>query len=111
MSGLDALLLVIVGASALLGLMRGFVGGVASIAAWLLGGWAALRLGGDVARLLADAEPDAMHLLMGYGACFVAVSLGVAAVAWAAPEDLPTYYLTPDALRVIAAARERLFPG
>jgi ADP-ribose pyrophosphatase YjhB (NUDIX family) len=35
----------------------------------------------------------------------------VAAVAWAAPEDLPTYDLTPDALRVIAEGRERLFPG
>lgn len=76
------LLLGIVGASALLGLMRGFVGGVASIAAWLLGGWAALKLGGEVARLFADAEPEAMHLLMGYGACFVAVSLGVVGVAW-----------------------------
>ena len=35
----------------------------------------------------------------------------VAGVAWAAPEDLPTYDLTPDALRVIAEARQRLFPG
>ena len=35
----------------------------------------------------------------------------VAAVAWAAPEDLPAYDLTPDALRVIAEARERLFSG
>jgi 8-oxo-dGTP diphosphatase len=32
----------------------------------------------------------------------------VAAVAWALPEELPTYDLTPDALRVIAESRERL---
>ena len=83
MSGIDALLLVVVGASALFGLMRGFVGGIASIAAWLLGGWAALKLGGDVARFLAGStDPGAVHLLMGYGACFVVVSLLVAAVAW-----------------------------
>ncbi|TCZ87614.1 CvpA family protein [Lysobacter sp. N42] len=83
MSGLDVLLLVVVGASALFGLMRGFIGGIASIAAWLLGGWAALHVGGDVARWLAGVpEPDAIHLLMGYGACFLAVSLTVAAVAW-----------------------------
>jgi 8-oxo-dGTP diphosphatase len=31
----------------------------------------------------------------------------VAAVAWAAPEDLPDYDLTPDVLRVIALARTR----
>jgi membrane protein required for colicin V production len=82
-SGIDALLMVVVGASALFGLMRGFVGGLASIAAWLLGGWAALNLGGDVARWSSNAaEPDAVHLLAGYGGCFVVVSLAVAALAW-----------------------------
>ena len=35
----------------------------------------------------------------------------VDAVAWALPEELPTYDLTPDALKVIAQARARLFPG
>lgn len=83
MSGFDALLLVIVGASALFGLMRGFVGGVASIAAWLLGGWIALHAGGPVARIFAGGVgPDPLHLLMGYGSCFLAVSVGVGMVAW-----------------------------
>jgi ADP-ribose pyrophosphatase YjhB (NUDIX family) len=31
----------------------------------------------------------------------------VAAVAWAAPEELPTFDLTPDVLRVISLARAR----
>jgi 8-oxo-dGTP diphosphatase len=35
----------------------------------------------------------------------------VAAVAWALPEELPTFDLTPDALRVISLARERLRDG
>lgn len=35
----------------------------------------------------------------------------VDAIAWAAPDELPIYDLTPDALRVIAEARERLFPA
>lgn len=82
MSGLDALLLVIVGASAVFGLLRGFVGVVASIAAWLLGGWAALEAGGPVARMLAGGEPDATQLLLGYGGCFIAVSAGIALLAW-----------------------------
>lgn len=82
-SGIDALLLAIVGASAVFGLMRGFIGGVASIAAWLLGGWAALSVGGDAARVLAGGvDPDPAQLLMGYGACFLLVSVLVAVVAW-----------------------------
>lgn len=82
-SGLDVLLLVVVGASALVGLLRGFVAGVASIAAWLLGGWAALHGGGPLALVIAGGtEPDALHLLMGYGACFLLVSVGVAVLAW-----------------------------
>ena len=32
----------------------------------------------------------------------------VAAVAWVLPEELPSYDLTPDVLRVIAEARRRL---
>ena len=32
----------------------------------------------------------------------------VSAVAWALPEELPIYDLTPDVLRMIALARERL---
>ena len=32
----------------------------------------------------------------------------VAAVAWVLPEDLPSYDLTPDVLRVISEARRRL---
>jgi ADP-ribose pyrophosphatase YjhB (NUDIX family) len=32
----------------------------------------------------------------------------VAAVAWALPEELPTFDLTPEVLRVISLARERL---
>lgn len=32
----------------------------------------------------------------------------VAAVAWALPEELPTYDLTPEVLRVISEARRRL---
>ena len=83
MSGLDALLLVIVGASAVFGLVRGFVGVVASVLAWLLGAWAALEAGGPVARVLAGGvDPGATQLLLAYGGCFVAVSAGIALLAW-----------------------------
>ncbi|GAB1595288.1 CvpA family protein [Lysobacter claricitrinus] len=83
MSSLDWLLLAILGVSALTGLMRGFVGVVASFAAWLLGGSAALLLGGGVARAIAGrADPTPVQLLAGYGICFVATSIAVAIVAF-----------------------------
>ena len=85
MSALDWILLAVVGASAGMGAMRGFIGGVASIASWVLGMWAAFALGGDVARMVADtSEPGAAMLLAGYGLCFVAVSILVGLVGWAA---------------------------
>lgn len=83
MSALDWLLLAILGASALTGLLRGFVGVVASVAAWLLGGATAFALGGGVARAVADtAAPTPAQLLIGYALCFLAVSAAVALVAW-----------------------------
>ena len=49
-----------IGVSALLGLMRGFVGVLASLAAWVLAGWAAFRFGAQVALMLAgDGDPGA----------------------------------------------------
>lgn len=85
MSTLDWLLLAIIAVSALGGLMRGFVGVTASIAAWLLGGWAALSLGGALARVLSgDAEPGPVQMLLGYGLCFASVAIGIGLVAWIA---------------------------
>lgn len=82
MSTLDWLLLAILGASALTGLMRGFVGVLASFAGWLLGGWAALALGGGVARMIADRpDPTPVQMLAGYGVCFLGTSVVIALLA------------------------------
>ena len=40
MTATDMLLLAIIGISMLLGVMRGFIGVLASLAAWLLAAWA-----------------------------------------------------------------------
>ncbi|AXK72491.1 CvpA family protein [Lysobacter sp. TY2-98] len=83
MSPIDWLLIAILGVSALTGLMRGFVGVVASFAAWLLGGSAALLFGGGAAHMIAggpNASP--VQMLMGYALCFVATSLVVAVIAY-----------------------------
>ena len=85
MGPIDWLLLAILGVSALTGLMRGFVGVIASLAAWLLGGICAITLGGGVARMLSDGyDPTPAQLLAGYGLCFLATSLVVAIFAFIA---------------------------
>jgi membrane protein required for colicin V production len=82
-SPLDLSLLALIGVSALLGLLRGFVAAVASVLAWVLGAWAAFRYGAQAALLLADASrPTPGELFGGYAICFVAALLLVGAVGW-----------------------------
>ena len=84
MSPIDWVLLAIVAVSALLGLMRGLIGVLASLAAWVLAGWAAFQFGAQVALVLArDGEPGAGHLLAGYALAFIVVLLVVGLVGWA----------------------------
>lgn len=83
MTGIDWVLLAIVAVSALFGLMRGFVGVAASLAAWVLAGWAAFRFGAGVALMLArDGQPSAGHLFAGYALSFMGVLLVVGLVGW-----------------------------
>ena len=83
MTGTDLLLLAVIGASTVLGLMRGLIGVLASIAAWLLAGWAGLRFGAPVSVLIAGgATPDAGQLAAGYGLSFIAVMVLVGLVGW-----------------------------
>lgn len=84
MSAIDWVLLAIVGVSALFGLMRGLVGVLASLAAWVLAAWAAFHFGAQVALMLAtDGEPGAGQLFAGYALAFVGVLLVVGLVGWA----------------------------
>lgn len=83
MTDVDLVLLAIIAISALLGLWRGLIRVLVSLAAWLLGGIAAFVFGADVAQLFAGAaDPRPVHLLAGYGASFVGVFLIVVAIGW-----------------------------
>lgn len=83
MTDVDLVLLVIIGISALLGLWRGLIRVLVSLAAWLLGGIAAFLFGADVAQFFAGAaDPRPVHLLAGYGASFLGVFLVVVAMGW-----------------------------
>lgn len=83
MSAFDWVLLAIVGVSGLFGLMRGFVGVLASLAAWVLAGWAAMQGGAGIALLLAsDGQPGMGLLFAGYALCFIVVLVVVGVVGW-----------------------------
>ncbi len=83
MTGTDLLLLAVIGVSALFGLMRGFIGVLASLLAWVLAGWAAFRFGAKLALVIAGgAEPGPGQLLAGYGLSFLAVLVFVGLVGW-----------------------------
>ncbi|MCY7354418.1 MAG: CvpA family protein [Lysobacter sp.] len=83
MTATDLLLLAVVVASALFGLMRGFVGVLVSIVAWVLAGWIAFHFGAELAQWFsAGAEPGARHLFAGYGLSFIGVLLFVGLVGW-----------------------------
>ena len=83
MTSTDLLLLAVIGVSTLLGLMRGLIGVLASLAAWVLAGWAAFRFGARVAVMLAAGnDPGAGQLLAGYGLSFVGVMIFVGVVGW-----------------------------
>ncbi|WP_447938887.1 CvpA family protein [Pseudoxanthomonas mexicana] len=83
MSALDLTLLAIIGVSTLFGLMRGFIGALASVLAWLLAGWAAFHYGAEVAAWLSDdGPPGSADLLGGYALAFVGVMVVVGVTGW-----------------------------
>lgn len=84
MNPIDLAVLVAIAGSALLGLLRGLVGTVASLVAWLAAGWIAFRHGAALAFWFSDdGLPGATELLGGYAAAFVAVLVLVNLVGWA----------------------------
>ncbi len=91
----DLVLLAIIGISALLGLMRGFVGIVVGAASWLLSGWAALQFGGAAGRWLAEGQAVRVsHMLGGYILVFVCVMLVVFMAGWAARSAMESMRLS-----------------
>lgn len=81
MTALDWVLLLIVGVSGLLGLLRGMIGVVMSLVAWLLAGLAAYLFGGEVGRsLVTDGQLGWGEYLGGYALSFAVVWIAVALV-------------------------------
>lgn len=80
---LDLVLLGLIAVSTVFGLMRGLVGTLASIAAWLLAGWFAFHFGSTVAGALSnDGAPTTTELFTGYALSFIGVMIFVGLVGW-----------------------------
>lgn len=78
----DLAVVVIVGLSVLLSLIRGLVREVLALAAWVVAFLAANVLAGEVAPWLPDAIPtEALRLLAGFVMVFVVVLIAVSALA------------------------------
>ena len=78
---IDLVLLVVIGGSTVLGLLRGFVGTLVSTIAWLLSGWVAFRFGEQAAFWFSDdGVPSPSELMGGYAATFMVVMVGVTLV-------------------------------
>ena len=78
---IDIILLVILGGSVLLGLIRGLVGTLISTAAWLLAGWVTFQFGGELAFWLSDdGMPTLTERFGGYALSFITVMVGVSLV-------------------------------
>ncbi|WP_312648047.1 CvpA family protein [Stenotrophomonas sp.] len=70
---IDIVLGVLIGASALFGFIRGFVGTVVALVSWLLAGWAAFTFGNQASHWWAAPQlPGSGHYLAGYLGVFVA---------------------------------------
>jgi len=78
---IDILLLIIVGGSVLLGLVRGLVGTLVSTAAWLLAGWITFQFGNEIGVWLSDdGMPTMTERFGGYALSFVSVMVTVTLV-------------------------------
>lgn len=78
---IDLVLLIIIGGSLLLGLLRGLVGTLVSTAAWLLAGWVAFQFGSELAFWLSgDGTPTMTELFGCYALSFVSVMVAVALI-------------------------------
>lgn len=78
---IDVVLLIVIAASTLLGMLRGFVGIVIGTLSWLLAAWAAFAFGNDAARWwAAPAAPGGEHFVGGYLGVGIGVMIVVAVI-------------------------------
>jgi len=78
MNWADYCILVALGLSVVIGLMRGFIGEAMALAGWVLAFWAAWTFGDRLAAQFTAISLPSARLLLGYAVCFVAVLVAAA---------------------------------
>ncbi|EXI76615.1 MAG TPA: CvpA family protein [Candidatus Accumulibacter phosphatis] len=78
MTVFDYLVLIIIGASLLLGMWRGVVGEIIALVAWILAFFAARWWGGEAARLFVAIDDPTLRLVTGWVSVAIAVLVGMA---------------------------------
>lgn len=79
----DYALLLVLGVSMAVGLWRGFVVEVLSLAVWIAAFWLAMAFGADAAGLFTGVGAASARLFLGYASVFLGVLLAGGLVTWA----------------------------
>jgi len=82
MSWVDYCIIAVLGLSALMGLIRGFIGEVFALACWIIAFWFALVFGPRLAAEFTAIDVPSVRLLLGYAICFVAVLIAGAILSF-----------------------------
>lgn len=96
LSWIDALLLLVLGGSVLLGVLRGLVFEVLSLLGWLVAWWCAQAWADPVGALLPfGAASQMLRHSVGFVLCFVAVLLGWRLLTWLVQQIIKATPLAP----------------
>ncbi|AOW12385.1 colicin V synthesis protein [Hydrogenophaga crassostreae] len=96
MSWVDVALLAVLGISILLGLWRGLVYEVLSVAGWVIAFFAAQRYAGAVAEVLPmDQFAPALRLAAGFALVFIATAFACGIVSWLVKKMVASVGLRP----------------
>lgn len=96
MSWVDVALLAVLGLSILLGLWRGLVYEVLSVAGWVIAFFVAQRFAGDVAEMLPMEQfAPALRLAAGFALVFISTAFACGMVSWLVKKMVASVGLRP----------------
>jgi membrane protein required for colicin V production len=82
MSWVDYCIIGVLALSALMGLLRGFIGEVLALACWIAAFWVAWVFGPQLAAALTAIDAPSARYLLGYAICFMAVLIAGAILSY-----------------------------
>jgi membrane protein required for colicin V production len=82
MSWVDYCIVAVLGLSAVMGLLRGFIGEVLALACWIAAFWVAWLFGPQLAAAFSAIDTPSVRLMLGYGICFFGVLIAGALLSF-----------------------------